>query len=359
MPVEENASDDVDGTAGTRQFKYILNDLLTYVQFHIDRCTQDNLKKVLCRFYTPEIIADAKNTLWNLEEAKPVLGKRLFRQKSLSRDVNEADVVDIISAFYKIDKVEYFDVRFVLMNLENVPKFSPEDTEEDVTTARVSQHDQRIQAVEDRTDKQAESIRTLQMLVNDLIQAKPTPSYSATVKSAPPSVGKQVNEMSKTFTVKPSENTIQERVSLRPNIASHAERQSVFLMPESSGSDKGSRDVSPSGFRFQKQELKRQRRAAIIGKRQNAKIRSGAKYIELFVSRVHNDVEIDELKKFIEEDGINIIDIGRVSHKEARMQSFKVIISSSDKDTVLNESFWPEGIMCRQFFTRRNIKLDE
>ena len=103
--------------------------------------------------------------------------KKPTRQKSLARDRRYKYILaaDIINAFYKLDNAKGLRVKFVHMNLENVPRFSPEHTEEDITIARVSQHDQRIQAVEDRADIQAEAIRTLQMLVNDLIQTKPGP----------------------------------------------------------------------------------------------------------------------------------------------------------------------------------------
>ena len=89
--------------------------------------------------------------------------KKPTRQKSLARDrrYNKYIVAaDIINAFYKLDKAKGFRVKFVHMNLENVPRFSPEHTEEDITIARASQHDQRIQAVEDRADFQAKAIRT-------------------------------------------------------------------------------------------------------------------------------------------------------------------------------------------------------
>ena len=87
--------------------------------------------------------------------------------------------------------------------------------------------------------------------------------------------------------------------------------------------------------------------------------RMPAKYTDLFISRVHNDVPIDDLKEFIEEEGISIIAMERVSHTESRMQSFKLTICSQDKDSVLNDSFWPEGVMCRQFFTRRNYTQEQ
>ena len=248
------------------------------------------------------------------------------------------------------------------MNLENVPRFSPEHTEEDITIVRVSQHDQRIQAVEDRADIQAEAIRTLQMLVNDLIQTKPGPSvtYNSIVKSAPPSGDRQVNTQVKTLNTPTLTRHNETDSSGISKLTSRCAADNLSVLPKTESHDvQGLRDPSPSGYRFQKNELKRQKRAAIIGKRQNEKIKSGTKYTDLFISRVHNDVPIDDLKEFIEEEGINIIAMERVSHTESRMQSFNLTICSQDKDSVLNDSFWPEGVMCRQFFTRRNYTPEQ
>ena len=97
-----------------------------------------------------------------------VMGRKPTRQKSVSRDVHEADVSDILTARFKMDKQERFPVKFVHWELDNVPKYSPEG----ITAARISQSEQSLRAVEDCADHQAESIRTLQMLVEELLQTK-------------------------------------------------------------------------------------------------------------------------------------------------------------------------------------------
>ena len=62
------ASGDEMSSLNDCQEKYILNDLLTYIQFYFNRSSHENIKKVVCRFYTPEDIADAKSVLWNINE---------------------------------------------------------------------------------------------------------------------------------------------------------------------------------------------------------------------------------------------------------------------------------------------------
>ena len=99
---------------------------------------------------------------------KSLMGRRPSRQISIERD-DEADAQDILNTFTKIDSSETFPVKFVHWNIENVPKYGPEETEDNVTVSRISQHDQRLQAVENRADAQTETLRTLQVLVQELI----------------------------------------------------------------------------------------------------------------------------------------------------------------------------------------------
>ena len=43
----------------------IVNELLAYCAFHVDRSTTDAIKDVLVRFYTPDEIHSAKNELYD------------------------------------------------------------------------------------------------------------------------------------------------------------------------------------------------------------------------------------------------------------------------------------------------------
>ena len=93
------ASGDEMSSLNDCQERYILNDLLTYIQFYFNRSSHENIKKVVCRFYTPEDIADAKSVLWNINEVKSLMGKGQSRQRSVARDVYEADAQDILNTF--------------------------------------------------------------------------------------------------------------------------------------------------------------------------------------------------------------------------------------------------------------------
>ena len=60
------------------------------------------------------------------------MGRRPSRQRSVARDVYEADAQDILNTFTKTDSFEKFPVKFVDWNIENVPKYGPEETGDSV-----------------------------------------------------------------------------------------------------------------------------------------------------------------------------------------------------------------------------------
>ena len=236
--------------------------------------------------------------------------------------------------------------------------------EDSVTVSRISQHDQRLQAVEDRADAQAETLRTLQVLVQELINKNKTgeKSFASLFQQQPQTLNQmptgesyenrsnqttdQVDSMVRLVKIPP--DTVKQTKSFS-NI------QNQLLTSSQSPRPPQPSRTDSEGFSFQHQQIRRQRRAAIIGKRKSSAIKSGSKHIDLFVSRVHNDVDDSDLEKFITDEGIDAVAMERVSHEDARMKSFKVTIRSADKDKTLKDEFWPEGIMCRQFFGRRDI----
>ena len=50
---------------------------------------------------------------------------------------------------------------------------------------------------------------------------------------------------------------------------------------------------------------------------------------------------------------VKIIDIEKVSHKDASYNSYKICVSNNDYYNVLNDWFWPIGTMCKPWRSRR------
>ena len=108
------------------------------------------------------------------------------------------------------------------------------------------------------------------------------------------------------------------------------------------------------GWQQTREQQRRRRRQelrdkSVFGKREGTNLKSGAKYCDLFVFKVHNDVTLDELESWIKGENIGVESLKQVSHAESVMKSFHLKIEIKDKDKVMSEDFWPNGIGCRDF----------
>ena len=119
----------------------IMNELLTYVSFYFLNSSSDAIKNVLKNFYHPKEVSDAKVLLWQV--ATDRLPSLVIRQDSDLRSAKEADIVDIINAFRKMDSDDADFPDFVCKNMDRIPKYAPEE----IDLASVVQ---RLSVVEDK-----------------------------------------------------------------------------------------------------------------------------------------------------------------------------------------------------------------
>ena len=98
-------------------------------------------------------------------------------------------------------------------------------------------------------------------------------------------------------------------------------------------------------------KIKRERYNTVVGTNSNKSIKSGKKLIDLFVFRIHCDVEPEHVVNYIKRD-VNVEQFVKISHNDAQMQSFKVTVKSDDFETVMDQNFWPAGVRCRRFFSK-------
>ena len=75
---------------------------------------------------------------------------------------------------------------------------------------------------------------------------------------------------------------------------------------------------------------------------------------EIFISRVITG-DKRSITEYMESRGIQVHHFEKMSHYHAKFMSFKIKISVLDKDTVVNENFWPYGIQCMMWKNPRHI----
>ena len=104
---------------------FVCNELLSYVQLYRNRATHDKIKKIILNFYFADDITSAKDTLWN--HCDTFMGDKPIRRDSFARLRQDADIEDIISAFKKADENNVKLPTFVVMKLDRLPRYDPEE----------------------------------------------------------------------------------------------------------------------------------------------------------------------------------------------------------------------------------------
>ena len=233
-----------------------------------------------------------------------------------------------------------------------MPKFAPEEGDHTVQVAQISQHEQRLKVLENFHEEQKASMASLQVLVQEALLQKNctgTGSYSAAIQNEGltdqefPALGTKPSLLRKPITVKlPEEES-----------STKSDRQNLIQGLETE------KDTSEGQQWQQTREQKRRKwrqklmDKSVIGKREGSRLKSGSKYTDLFIFRVHNDVATEEIKSYLTDEDISVIELKLVSHEQARMKSFKLTIPTKDKEKVMSQEFWEEGIGCREFVQSR------
>lgn len=362
------------------EVRLVNNSLLTYVQYYIHRSTAENIRKAVVRFYGAEAICKAKTVMWDAASDFSILGRRQTRQNSVARSAHEADAMDIITGMQKLDKYNGLPLKFVHWDLKDIPKYAPDECEPGMTAERFAQQDQRIAAVEHQAEGNADTIRALQLTVYDLVTELREKQVLSSVQTPPMNYSGAVagnlqgNQRRQTAVTQVPITTGQGARAKNPagrmppagargrsqasgaGSARNSQPGEEMQQAGRGQHDPNSSGDLESGYERQPQERRRLRRQqqknVITGSKKETTIKSGAKYTELFVSRIHRDVDVDTISSYITNEGVAVQSIEKLSNSEARMQSFKVKILTDDCPKAMESAFWPEGVCCRKYWNR-------
>ena len=85
----------------------------------------------------------------------------------------------------------------------------------------------------------------------------------------------------------------------------------------------------------------------------NNKFRSADKTLDLFIGRVDNDVNENEITSYVLSNfNIKVVKIEKIDIKASYCAAFKLTINSNDRDTLLNPDKWPSGIIVNKFYKK-------
>ena len=407
----------------------VQNELLSYIQFYLHKATADSIKDTVTRFYGQDEISLAKSILWN-SVSDVTIGIEEKRKNTASRTAYEADVSDIVTAFQKLDTKGVILPKFSACDLDRIPKYAPGEMSDSVILDKMAILEQRIQTMEGKTDMNNNSIKSLELRVQQTVldidkiklerpkdigmglsekvwlslnskmkdiplpqrlmkvnrEETKTVTPRAGVKSdASPTFGRAETPRSRLLPVIPDNLYRWSASPVRSVVAT--ESSSNGRCQEITGSSHLGRPLVPTDDRqkrmgaeeeiqkrtskaeeltsvweitkeerrkiYQKKRRDRQEKETIVGKRNVEAIKSGPKHANLFVSNVRCDVETDCLKKYIQNENVELYEIKQMSSDEAYMKSFKVTIQYEDLEKTTNGDFWPTGIRCRKFYEKK------
>lgn len=306
----------------------IVNELLSYTAFYIADSNVDKLCQSIAQFYVPVEIELAKKMLY--ESAAPTT-KIPTRKDSTARTAVNADIHDIISLLKNTDT----SVIYVARDMTRIPKWAPGEISLFSLADRVARLEAEVigvkaDMIEQSTQRQGDATR--QMSASHAIADMPSHTsgsnlYSDQFPPLPPSSA-QVRQTEYGLSATQSYSSATKSPSRAAAV--HA------FMPAR----------PPNDGRAQQ----RKRPAPIIGKRKNVNIQGECRKTDIFIYRVSQDCNDDEIEQLFTDANITLYDFSRVSHNDAKLKSYKATIAVTDIENVCNENFLPENVMCRRFY---------
>ena len=114
---------------------YIKNELLTFVQYHVQRCVKKNIVEVVGRCFSENTIMQARDVL-NLHFGDKMSAKLKQRRNAQDKMKAEVTVDDIVSAMCDLQHNK-ISTNFVAMDLQNMPNCDPKDVDNFAVLQRI------------------------------------------------------------------------------------------------------------------------------------------------------------------------------------------------------------------------------
>lgn len=332
---------------------FVRNELLCFVAHHLERASTDEIATAVTDFYAAEAIRDAKKMLWEeYKEDLPQIEKRTNHSRPAHYKETE-DIVKGLDIVLNKHAGENLPVAFVAENLNQLPRWKPGELNPAFLCERIAALERQMQKLLE--DPASVLGHNSAHNASSPMHGHPPPPpprpdsnevADARNLSLPPPLTSPTRSYADVSKLMPP--PVQSGPSMRVRVPS-ARAQLPPLVPA---------DVDRDGFTMvhnnKKKRPKKQQSKAVFGTKTDCNFKSGHRRTELFVFRVHPDVTAETMKGYIEQAGVTVAEIERLSTNNTISQSFRVLVGAGDPDNLLTEEFWPSGVGCRRFFKKRN-----
>ena len=330
----------------------IVNTALAFIAARLQVSPADTVARDAAASFSPEAILCAKDILWNHCRAYSCgdsLGEKTGRRDTSARPAHVANCKDIVEAIKKLDKKENPPLIAVdAIEVLRAPSFKPVDAS--ITqVASIAALEQAMQAMQNQMALMREEIAVLidsrkqhchNEIQHEMHPPLPThnrPSYSEALQR-PPSASSPTRP-----------KTMQQVVPDPVITVSAGARETSVIVPSAAPNNSENEFQVPA--HVEKKRRRQERRSKVVtGSKGDAAGLKGAP-VDLFVFRADKDSTVEGLRQLVESQGCEVRGVEVKSHENARFKSFKLSVSSSQLNVVLNEDFpWPDGVKVTRFY---------
>ena len=330
----------------------LLDPLLSYVVFALQSGSVEIVKNAVLGYFSNVDINLTKDLLWSHCGTEGI-GEKPKRKGSNLRSEAEANLMDIISSWMKLDRANNTPIIAICAeNLRTIARSHPEELNAITLVDRLNQLEQRMTNMQTNMD----CMMAHNMNLND--QVKDLSSYASRVKSPVVPVPVLTRDIhgNKTDAV---ENHAE---SLPIDHTLHADPKQTKQKEQSQNDFSNTlTDSNDDGFQLPSEALRRQRRAAtrkqkvVSGSKNTSNIRGAPEPSrDIFVYRVHGDTSLEEMHQYITSQGFTVRDIKCTSKAESIFKSFCVTLPLSQFKDAFQPTVWPEGVRMRRFWPKKD-----
>ena len=84
-------------------------------------------------------------------------------------------------------------------------------------------------------------------------------------------------------------------------------------------------------------------------------LRGAQKNVDLFVGRCDNDITSEDVMTYIEKElKMKAVSCTELQTRVSFSKSFKLTININDRNTLMSDDSWPEGIICRKYYNKQS-----
>lgn len=309
--------------------EFVHNELLAYAFDSFDRDTTNDLEDVLVNFYGDGAVHDAKTLIW--QKYKEQLPKCQERRNTTAKMREVSDImlaVKTIDQKYSSDDVIPFV--FVAIKMKNIPN--------ERYVAEMSIRNRLL---------------LLETQMSEVLAAKS--SYATTAASDAMHPAMSVHTKPKLRNVPGQPIPMIDHNSHTPGLYNQRQTAVTRQLPPSAdvvtGAERNPDEATP--FQMVKNRRKTNRQTAVYGSGKDDIVTAGLQKHELFVFQINKTVTADQVEGYIAKKDVTVASIKLMSSDESPSNSYHVTVLCLDIRPMLTPEFWPNGVGCRRFRSKK------